>query len=211
MNTCIDLFRYLEDINNKVIQLGDNEMFFNETKQTKYISLYIQRGLIIYYDSCLIIIFKGTSTPFDIIYDAQFNKINNVHSGFTKAYDNCKHDLYSCINILLHKYNKRKKDIDLVIVGHSMGAALAILFVCDLYSCKVKFKNIKVYSLCSPRIGNKKFTEYFINNICKYCDFYNIKNKRDFVRFLPPKIFNYSTIHYNEFFYKCQNHRHTLI
>jgi len=131
--------------------------------------------------------FRGTDSIKDWLFDILFSKIklpdgSRVHKGFYRQLENEISKLDSCILALLNKYS----DYEIIVTGHSLGAALATIYG-YLLSNKID-KNITVISFASPKVGNKKFTKFFSSKT--NLKHYRFTNDNDIVPMLPP-LFNY--------------------
>lgn len=113
-------------------------------------------------NDCLWVLFRGTQTKQEIQADIDFEKKNDIHSGFLTMYQ--KFDL---------QFTKNKK---LVVFGHSLGAALATL--------TISFTSNPVvgYGFGSPRVGGELFQKKFLP---KSKNWFNIMNTDDIVTNLP--------------------------
>lgn len=124
------------------------------------------------------IIFRGTNQIKDWLYDLMICKtrLENdiyVHSGFYK----CLLEYNLFFNLLENIKNliKEYPEYELILTGHSLGAALATL--CGYLLTYYINTNITVISFASPRIGNKKFAEDYNNkNNLRHFRFVNGKD-----------------------------------
>lgn len=77
-----------------------------------------------------------------------------VHAGFFAAYNDVRADVLSTMTNL----NKKYPNAQIIVTGHSLGAALATLAYVDLYAL---FGEVDyLYTFGSPRVGNDKFAAY---------------------------------------------------
>lgn len=119
----------------------------------------------------IFLIFRGTQTKAEIKSDMDYQQTDNVHTGFLNLFDTIQLELNTKLNVLENK--------NIIIVGHSLGAAIATLVARYLYS--QKFNNIITYLFASPRVGNLKFAKEFEpKNLV-----FNIGNTDDIVTNLP--------------------------
>ena len=140
----------------------------------------------------LFVAFRGSSNLENWIDDAQFSHtcFNNnicIDKGFHKLYETLNHTIIKKIN--------KHQNKNLLITGHSLGAALATLLTYELN----KDYNISLITFGSPRVGNKEFVkemlkQNFLSN--------RITHYFDIVPHLPQEILNYKhlpgEIWYNE-------------
>ena len=118
-----------------------------------------------------------------------------VEKGFYKVYDKLKYDVFYEIKEIEHKY----KTNNLLLTGHSLGAALSTLLA---YDVNRKFDyNVTLITFGSPRIGNDKF----VYDLFKYPIISNrITHYYDMVPHLPQNILGYLHIP-NEIWYNEEN------
>lgn len=144
----------------------------------------------------LYVIFQGSQEDRDWLDNINFvkkelNKISSfesinskieVHSGFLRQYLNIKDIVENQINE--NGYN------NIIIIGHSLGGAIATLCSFDL-SLNYKNKKIKCVTLGSPRVGNRDFVKSY-NNIV--LDSTRITNEDDPVVKVPWMLLNYGHV-----------------
>jgi len=122
------------------------------------------------------IIFRGTQpTEFsDIIADIKAwpkdsDTVGHVHSGFKAEVDK----IYDSIDEWLNE-----KDTQLVVCGHSLGAAMATIFSSRIHA---RYNNLQLYTFGSPRVGDRKWAKQF-----KDIAAYRFQNTNDIVCTVPP-------------------------
>ena len=101
-----------------------------------------------------------------------------IHSGFIK--------LYKKFKIQLIKKLKEINPTQLIISGHSLGAAIATLCAWDLSTQNFITNKITVYSIASPKVGNTAFANA-INKNSKLV-LYRIVNLSDIVPSTPTAV-----------------------
>ena len=117
-----------------------------------------------------------------------------VHIGFqnTLEYKDISTGLPAFDSIVQHLENENLlKDKDLYITGHSLGGALAKVFICRLYELKSKVidrRKLLIVSFGAPAIGLSKFRVYFDN---KFKRVVRVVNGSDGVSFTPPGVYNH--------------------
>ena len=130
------------------------------------------------------IVFRGSESMSDWYYDLQFRKTNlhdnvYVHRGFhNQLHINNNYDkIRDCVSELLKQYG----DYEVVVTGHSLGAALSTLFGYEL-SREIGNK-ITVVSFASPRVGDSEWRKAFDakTNLVHY----RVSNNRDIVTAAP--------------------------
>ena len=154
---------------------------FNKTfgKQWKDIKMFSYGGTECYILTCpqnYIVVFRGTEPTSweDIKADVQFRKIGGIHRGFRAALD----DVW---NQLIDDYNKNASGKQLLVTGHSLGAALA-----TLYSHRICDSNSVCYTFGSPRTGTPKQTKKMLFTA------YRFRNNNDIVTKVPPEFLGFS-------------------
>ena len=186
---------------NKYIFLQDiiNYSYYNDNKtDVRYYLLYNNKKINV----C----FRGTKNFNNLlinfnIYPKKFNNNIKIHSGYLNQYLNLKNNIIYDINNICY-YNNIT---DVIISGHSMGGALAMIASLDLYEYfKNKNISIKCYTFGTPKFANYAFNhEYhkYINNS------YRFINKFDYTEKIF-MIFNYS--HTNNAIYLKSNYKNFL-
>jgi len=120
----------------------------------------------------LVVAFRGTESKANVWLDAEFKRVKQhelcrasgdkcyVHSGFSNGYAAMKADG------LLDRVRQhcRNHSISLVwATGHSLGGALATLFVADWVASKLPdevLPEFGLFTIGSPRVGNRGFTDF---------------------------------------------------
>ena len=145
-------------------------------------------GFIAKKDNWLCVAFKATDSLKDAVHDLMAMKTFfhglKVHRGFEHY--------YSKVEFLIGNQIGMDNTIEnILICGHSMGAAIATLCAYDLMMC---FENINIYCITtgSPRVGSWKFSKAF-NKVFKDTSF-RLKNGNDIVSQVPPWFFLYKHV-----------------
>ena len=82
-----------------------------------------------------------------------------IHQGIWKEYRALKAFVYRQVNIFS---SNPDKPLQVLIVGHSLGGALAILCAADLWlNTAIKANQISLVTFGSPRVGNRVFATWF--------------------------------------------------
>jgi hypothetical protein len=119
-------------------------------------------GMVVSVGNCNIVVFRGTSTysEWNIISDVA--QVDGIYAGF------------------LHIYNAIKTSIvteptkHIIVTGHSLGAAIAILYALDNEA-------VAVYTFGGPRVGNVAFAKRVDDTI----NLWRIVNAHDFICDVP--------------------------
>ena len=158
----------------------NSQAAFKKTfKKDWKIKMFSHGGTECYVLSCpknYIVVFRGTEPTSweDIKADVQFRKIGGIHRGFRAALD----DVW---NQLIDDYNKNASGKQLLVTGHSLGAALA-----TLYSHRICDSNSVCYTFGSPRTGTPKQTKKMLFTA------YRFRNNNDIVTKVPPEFLGFS-------------------
>ncbi|MBN2521386.1 MAG: lipase family protein [Bacteroidales bacterium] len=174
-NEYSDIIEVVKTVENK--EIGSLCKIFIEKNRDRKLTLYIW--------------FKGSELSIrDILIDMFFfkKKLDNkakVHAGFWTAVES----IFDDITDYLNKYVDLSY-IEIVILGHSLGAAMAKEFARRLQELiPLGLCIIKIITFGSPRCGNKHYAKLF--------DRFDIQEyilKNDVICKLPLKIMNYSHV-----------------
>jgi hypothetical protein len=141
-------------------------------------------------DKTIYLSFRGSSSTLNWIDDAEIAKTNyqtfpacdcKVHSGFYKAALNLRDAAYKSVTGLISKHHT----INVVVTGHSLGAAVAQLIGMELLSLGI---NTQLYNYGQPRVGDATYAA-FVN--MKLKSMWRFTHNRDPVPHLPPESFGY--------------------
>ncbi len=162
-----------------------------------------------YYLNLIFIAFRGSSNIHNWIENIQIKKIapyNNteitVEQGFYKAYNYIKPTIFNNLELLKDKYNTN----NLLITGHSSGAAMSTLMTYEILTIFNEYNINYSINFGSPRVGNNKFIEsynsYKINN-------YRVTHYYDMVPHVPEEFLGYQHIA-NEIWYNKDNSEYKI-
>jgi len=175
---------------------GEDEFrkeFSKGSKGWKDISFFSNGGTECFVLTCpknYIVVFRGTQPTSweDIKADVQFHKQKKeyaVNSTGTKAIGKVHRGFRAALNdiwdVLLDHYKQNGKGKQLLVTGHSLGAALA-----TLYADRIADMHSVCYTFGSPRVGNKEL----IDNMNFTC--YRVRNNNDIVTRVPPEWIGYT-------------------
>ena len=165
-------------------------------------------------DDAYVIVFRGTepNKVRDWMTDLMFRKkvlpYGNkhskvrVHRGFIGAYKSVRGQVHGAVK----QYVGAHKPI--IVLGHSLGGALATLCAVDLQYCMQPTgalfgfgRVLKVYTFGSPRVGNASFSKSYIRRVPRT---WRTWGWWDVVSKVPPRIFGFK--HVSEGFgLKCRH------
>ena len=131
-------------------------------------------------DNLAVIAFRGTEPDQanDIFADikawhSDSEVAGDVHSGFKGELDKVFPDLKKWIGT-----RAINRQMDIIITGHSLGAAIATIAACRLHAMGYK---VSLYTFGSPRVGDEQFASTF-----KDIPTYRFVNNNDVVCKVPP-------------------------
>jgi len=128
--------------------------------------------------------------------DASNNRKLLVHSGFLDALGLSDSDEvlspYAKMCGILHQLRNKDSPKKIWITGHSLGAALASVFVAQLILDDDSLLDslAGLYTYGQPRCGDAEYCKLFID-LVKHGFVYRAVNKKDLVPKVPPKMLNY--------------------
>ncbi|KAK9696208.1 hypothetical protein K7432_012598 [Basidiobolus ranarum] len=128
-----------------------------------------------------------------------------VHGGFLKAYQGLKAQVRSGMTKVLEKLIEDKEDVsdyEIIVTGHSLGAAVAIHGALDirqffLLKYRLDPEKFLVHTYATPRAGNEAFSQLVLQTFSDgepSLNLLRVTNNADPVPHVPPMIFGY--IHY---------------
>ncbi|WP_078427375.1 lipase family protein [Alkalihalobacterium alkalinitrilicum] len=144
---------------------------------------YPLAGFIIESPHEIIVAFRGTEEPIDVIADLDWirvpypfvDKAGMTERGFTRNYQSIRKDVIKTLRNL-------SSDKRLYITGHSLGGAIATLAALDIAS-NTPFTQPLVYTYASPRVGNPEFVKAY-NQVIDHS--IRVVNTNDIVPHFPP-------------------------
>jgi len=115
----------------------------------------------------IVVVFRGTElddlenwiTDLHFAHFVDYRNVSDasVHSGFYEAYESVSEQILGNLTALFSIY----PNAELVLVGHSLGAALATLAATDLYFTLNYAPNTYVWTYGCPRVGNIGYANLF--------------------------------------------------
>jgi len=160
----------------------------------------------------IVLTFRGTATPANWNSDLDFGTTAltipgtscsscNVHTGFQKIYNGLAASVLASTKAAL----KANPGYSLVIVGHSLGGALASLGAAALGANGVKVAT--VYTFGEPRNGNSDFGTYLFRFVNK-ANYFRVTHSNDGVPQVPPAFLGY-THHGDEYWEQATGYNNT--
>lgn len=132
----------------------------------------------------IFVVFRGSSSTRNWIEDFEITKTKytsypycdcNVHEGFYESTLNVRNRTIETVKTLYYRYN-----YDIIVTGHSYGAAVAQLMSLELLLYGL---NNEVYNFGQPRIGDEKFAN-LVNKVQP--NLWRFTHNKDVVPHLPP-------------------------
>jgi predicted lipase len=108
-----------------------------------------------------------------------------VHSGFLVLYNSSS--MASTFKKAFAEMMQQHPDGSTIVLGHSMGGALAQLAALDL-KIEHDLKDVKVFTFGAPRLGNSVFSDFFNEHVTEAWRF---THGRDIVPSVPPQLFGF--------------------
>ncbi|CAO3614382.1 unnamed protein product [Mucor hiemalis] len=139
------------------------------------------------------LVFRGTNSYTNWIVNLTFEfaeyaavKGAKVHKGFYRAYQEAIGYFFKDMQEQIKAYPGYK----IVITGHSLGGAQAVLAGMDLYQRinTISADNLSIYTVGAPRIGNPEFAYYVDSTDIPIS---RSVHNRDIVPHVPPQSFGY--------------------
>ena len=138
-------------------------------------------GYVAKRDGAVMVAFRGTETPEEWLCDfeavptgCQLATGGTVHEGFQKVYEVVRDSAIGGAKAALSQGGQ------LLVTGHSLGAALALLFADDAFSSITK--SVRVCTFAGPRVGLDDFVKKYNQNLP---DTARVVNRWDIVPNVP--------------------------
>jgi hypothetical protein len=158
--------------------VGLTEKVYSEQKDIDFKSLGLKlvkwiedtksdtQGFVAIKDKSIYIVWRGSSSKKDFQNDASIDKVSfieegeKVHIGFKSSWEAVKDQTYEVLDKALKSLGGEDKIDNIIVCGHSLGAAVTTLFAYSIYTI---YKSNKIISctIGSPRVGNKVFKTNF--------------------------------------------------
>lgn len=108
-----------------------------------------------------------------------------MHQGFFDSYRSIRKRILAAVVQARSAYPQNSNN--LLVTGHSLGAALAALCTLDLHlqNMTSSFKTVWMYNYGQPRVGNPAYASFY-QTVVSGANF-RVINKRDPVPHLPPQ------------------------
>lgn len=136
------------------------------------------------------VVFRGSSSLLNWLDDFKFLKTEYltypscqclVHKGFYGASNGLKSQVFESVTFLQKKYGYK----DIVVTGHSLGAAIAQLIMMELSLSLPLSGGLYSYNFGQPRIGDAKYAG-FVNTIIDEDHLLRFTHNKDMVPHVPP-------------------------
>ena len=124
------------------------------------------QGFVATKDKSIYIVWRGSSSKKDFQNDASIDKVpfvqdgEKVHIGFKSSWDSVKDKTYEAFEKALSTLGGEGEVDNIIVCGHSLGAAVSTLCAYEIYSI-YKSNKIICCTIGSPRVGNKVFKQNF--------------------------------------------------
>jgi predicted lipase len=147
--------------------------FLNEYQDTQ--------AMVLNTEDEIYLVFPGTDSETDILTDVNFELVGYGAGHVHKAFLDVASTTYSKIIEAVKERLAFKPDAKVLITGHSLGGALAMLYASMLRKDDVEVTQLITFG--QPRVGNGKFAEEFSRLEIPYIRFVN---ETDAVPDVPP-------------------------
>jgi len=159
-----------------------------KVRKTFYSSTYDEFGIVLETNENIIVAFRGTIldiknwlADLSIVQEDYPNCDGcTVHQGFYNSYLNLKPKFFSYVQQLQSKTQK-----NIIVTGHSLGAALGSLCAADLFQANLP---VSLITFGQPRVGNSNFASWYAG--LGY-PIWRVTNERDIVPHVPFRFFQY--------------------
>ncbi|KAG0743970.1 hypothetical protein G6F57_009557 [Rhizopus arrhizus] len=142
----------------------------------------------------IFLVFRGTTSYQQSVVDmtanfVPFSKVSGamVHAGFYNSVKEVINNYYPKIQSAI----KANPDYKVVVTGHSLGGAQALIAGVDLYDRDPSLfnsKNVEIYTIGQPRVGNTKFAKWVDST---GISIHRSVHTRDIVPHVPPRTIGY--------------------
>ncbi|KAJ3115090.1 hypothetical protein HDU96_001202 [Phlyctochytrium bullatum] len=147
----------------------------------------------------IVVAFRGSKNFENWLKNLQFLKADltlpgaasdvRVHSGFYDVWNSVKND----VNNFIREKLSEAPGYSVTFVGHSLGGATTTLAAVDAVASGFLPRwKVSIYTQGSPRVGNRNFYNYVVNQLG--ITQYRGVNYNDAVQYLPPTLFNFNHI-----------------
>lgn len=152
-----------------------------------------------------LVAFRGTDSPYDMLLDlesattehfkpfvksAGFPAHVHVGSGFNKIYATKNHSMATAMQNQIFNYFKglATPPAEIIITGHSLGGALALLFALDV-AVSLPEVAVSCMTFASPRVGDKHWQAAYNHTYNLEAKTIRVRNSYDLVPKVPPEKF----------------------
>ena len=123
-----------------------------------------------------------------------------IHQGMKR----CKEGTINQVMNAVKSMKSKLPDYDIILTGHSLGAAVATLSAIDLIK---NGTSVSLYTFGSPRVGNKEFSDYvssLFSTLSNKYNSYRFTHSRDIIPHVPYASMGYE--HINTEIYEDATH-----
>ena len=114
--------------------------------------------------------------------------VQKVHKGFYEAFESARDGVRSAVQDLKQKYPSYK----VVVTGHSLGAAMALLTALDLQTSSTVTKgDLRLFDYGCPRVGNDAFAAWASDQLV---DRNRVTHHKDMVVHVPTENMGFTHI-----------------
>jgi hypothetical protein len=140
------------------------------------------QAIAIRFEETVFLVFRGSESPLDWLTNSNFNQRPafgaHVHSGFYEATE----WIYPQLRAVLTELGADEAGVQLVVSGHSLGGAMAVMFSAFLMSKEARKPDLLV-TFGQPSCGNRQFMDWFGSLEIPY---FRCVNDGDLVPTVPP-------------------------
>jgi predicted lipase len=127
--------------------------------------------------------FEFVPIPYEDVTDAF------VHEGFYLAYKSVQDTLRSSVKALLEEHT----DASVVVTGHSLGGALAVLASTDFIRNNLTGTGLTLNDFGTPRVGTTVFADY-VYTLSAGMNHYRVVHASDIVPHIPPSELGFTQV-----------------
>lgn len=131
------------------------------------------QALVIEKDTIIYLVFPGTDSAADAMTDAIFELVGFLSGHCHRAFLQAAQSTFSTVGGKVKELLMQKPSSKVIIVGHSLGGALAMLYAALFKQENANFPIEKLITFGQPRCGNGQFAKAFEQMNISYLRFIN--------------------------------------